>query len=135
MAAIALDNLRASLSRLAGSTGDRSCALTLLFLLRAAATEDGRVIEISPHEGETLVTIDADGAWVAELLPVPFGTIESVLVCSPELSVSFVRIGHGDDVVLQARKPHAAAAFVVRETPIEMPGMDLLVAAGLLDSR
>ncbi len=132
MASIAPDTLRDSLLRLALAGDDRASALTLLFLLRAAAGEEGRVVEISPHEGQTLVTFDepASGAWIAELMPIRMETIDSVLVCSPELSISFVRIGHGDDLVLRARKPHSAAAFVVRETPIEMPGVDLLVAAG-----
>jgi hypothetical protein len=129
--------LRESLARLALGSDDRAYALTLLFLLRAVAAEEGVVVELSASEDKTLVTIDepASELWIAEVLPISMATIESVLALSPELSIAFLRFTQGAEVIVRARKPHAAAAYIVHETPVELPPMDLLLAAGLVPRR
>jgi hypothetical protein len=137
MTSISPTTLRDSLARVAAGDDDRANALTLLFLLRAVAGEESTVVELCTHDDATLVTIDEPSTdlWIAELVPVSMRTIDAVLATAPELSISFLRFGQGDDVVVRARKPHAANAFVVHQTPFELPAVDLLVAAGLAPRR
>jgi hypothetical protein len=127
--------LRIALARLARGQDDPAHALSLLLLLRAAS-EDGNDVELSPHDGQTLATIEdpTAGRWIADLLPVSIATVQEVLSEMPELALTFAAWRSPDGIVIRALTsgplvppPRASE----RATPAELPSLDLLVEAGL----
>jgi len=133
--AITPAGLRMALARFARGRDDRAQATSLLLLLRAAADQHGRAVELSSHDEGTLATIEGadDGLFLAELVPISMETISRAFLESPELAASFVRRRERGGVVLRALDGGAyrASEESLRSTSPSLPSLELLVEAGL----
>jgi hypothetical protein len=125
--------LRAVMERLARGNDDGDGALLLLLVIRMFALERNAmmVVELCSQEIGMLLTLEepASGLWHAELLRVTMPTLRRVIAEMPELLFAFDHTEQDGTLTLRTRPQTALTA---RMTPVALPSLDLLLAAGLL---
>jgi hypothetical protein len=128
--------LRAVLQRLARASDDHDGALLVLFVLRTIALErrDEVIIELCPQDVGLLLTMEepSTGLWHGELLALSMPTLRSLVDEMPELVQAFDRSERQGTLTLRTKATTAASEMRARMTPVALPSIGLLMAAGLL---
>jgi hypothetical protein len=129
--------LRAVMERLARGNDDNEGALLVLLAIRTFALERSAVmeVELSPQEDVgLLLTIEEPhtGLWHAELLRVTMPTLRRVLSEMPELLHPFDQTERDGTLTLRTKAVSVPSAMAARMTPVALPSLDLLLAAGFL---